>query len=156
MLLVLLVVSNLAWVAVLVLVVRRTQRPDEMPDGAEVFSAPRPAGVTGHPRRLISIEILNPLEVAGARGRVMGIAGSLAPGLVRRVVYDLTLKTLRQQLLANHVVADVRLHTLRPVPAGTAPIAVPRVAPNAPARPVIDLNVVDDVAPIDLSGPPPD
>ncbi|TAM81763.1 MAG: hypothetical protein EPN43_14090 [Jatrophihabitans sp.] len=63
-------------------------------------------------RRVITIEVLNPIDVAATRGRVAGIAGSLAPGLVTRVVHDQTVRTLRQELSGQGVVADVRLHTL--------------------------------------------
>jgi hypothetical protein len=82
-------------------------------------TAPGTATPTGT-RRLISIEILNPIELAGTRGRVLGAAGSLAPGIARRIVYDQVAKTLRTQLGERQVVADVRVHTLQPVRAAEA------------------------------------
>jgi hypothetical protein len=95
-------------------------------------------------RRLITVEILNALELAAGRGgRLAGLAGSLAPGLTRRVVYDQTVKALRRELGRMVVHADVRLHTLR---------AVPR--PAADATRVLDAVVVDEIAPLDL-GPDP-
>lgn len=109
--------------------------PDEAA-AAALDRSPRPAGAPAGTRRLISIEILNPIELAGTRHRLLGIAGSLAPGLTRRVVYDQVLRIIKQQLDEQHVVADVRLHTLRPAPApgGTPVDEVRRV----------DLGAVDE------------
>jgi len=139
-LVIVLVVTNLVTALVLVLRLRR------MPAGgdeAEVFEAPRPPGVRERDRRLITIEVLNPLELATARGgRIAGLAGSIAPGLTRRVVYDQVFKTLRRELDKMAVHADVRLHTLRPVP---------RSSPTRrPDDRVIDALLVDEVAPLDL------
>jgi hypothetical protein len=89
-------------------------------------TAPAVAAPAGT-RRLISIEILNPVELAGTRGRVLGVAGSLAPGLTRRIVYDQVAKILRSQLGERQVVADVRVHTLR---------TAARMEPVQPVRPV--------------------
>lgn len=119
-LVVLLVLTNLVTLGALGYFVLRPadparQRPDRAA-AAALDRSPRPPTAAGGTRRLISIEILNPIELAGTRGRILGIAGSLAPGLTRRIVYDRTLKILRTQLVDQHVVADVRIHTLRPVP----------------------------------------
>lgn len=96
--------------------------PDEAA-AAALDRSPRPTGAHADIRRLISIEILNPIELAGTRHRLLGLAGSLAPGLTRRVVYDQVLRIIKQQLDEQHVVADVRLHTLRPAPErGAAPV----------------------------------
>ncbi|WP_375481965.1 hypothetical protein [uncultured Jatrophihabitans sp.] len=81
---------------------------------AALDRTPRPPTVAGMTRRLISVEILNALELAGTRGRLASIAGSLAPGITRRIVYDQTLKILKEQLVAQQVRADVRLHVLKP------------------------------------------
>ena len=124
----------------------RRREPADGADGVDVFEAPRPAGVTGRDRRLITIEILNPIELATARaGRVAGLAGSLAPGLTRKLVYDQTLRTLRRELDEQNVLADVRVHTLRRV----------RGQPGQPpaGSGVIDAVVVDEVAPLDLREP---
>ena len=67
-------------------------------------------------RRLITIEILNPIELAGSRNRWAGVAGALAPGITHRLVHDLILKSLRRQLAEQRVVADVRLHVIEPAP----------------------------------------
>jgi hypothetical protein len=106
-----LIVTNLATLGALVwLHVRPAEQP--APDtelAASLGERRRPAGTT---RRIITIEILNPVELAGTRGRLAGIAGSLAPGIARRIVYDQAIRTLRHQLAQERVVADVRLHTV--------------------------------------------
>ena len=98
-----------------------------------------PAGPPGT-RRIISIEILNPIELAGQRNRVFGIAGSFLPELTRRLVHDQTARRLRTQLVEHHVVADVRVHTIptsRSGPAGRAG-PEPRTDP-APRADVLPL-----------------
>jgi hypothetical protein len=137
--LVVLIVTNAASLAALVFGLRRRGLEEEPADGAEVFVAPRPAGVTTRSRRLITIEVLNPIELVGSRGRVASLAGSLAPGIARRLVYDQVLKTLRRELADKQVVADVRLHQLRPLP---RPVAVPVET--------AEVEIVDEVSPIDL------
>jgi hypothetical protein len=87
-------------------------RPDE--PVARGIERQRPAASTSSVRRVITIEILNPIEVAGSRGWWAGIAGSLAPGLTNRVVYDQAIKLVRGQLSDHAVVADVRLHVYDP------------------------------------------
>lgn len=108
-------------VAALVLLVWRT--PSWLADralavdpsaAAALDRTPSPPS-SGTTRRLISIEILNAVELASTRGKLAGLAGSLAPGLTRRIVYDQTLKILREQLVDQQVRADVRLHVLRPL-----------------------------------------
>jgi hypothetical protein len=144
-LVIVLVLTNLATLVALYLQRRRSL--DEAAEGSEVFEAPRPPGVNGRNRRLITVEILNPIELATTRGgRVAGLAGTLAPGLTRRIVYDQTLKTLRRELDGKAVHADVRLHTLRPAPP----------QPSAPSadQSAIEAVVVDEVAPLDLSRSP--
>jgi hypothetical protein len=81
---------------------------------ARALADRRPGPSSTSVRRVITIEILNPIELAGSRGRWAGIAGSIAPGLINRVVYDQAIKLVRQQLAKHNVVADVRLHLLTP------------------------------------------
>jgi hypothetical protein len=115
-LVIVLVVTNLAALAALAYVAfGPPTQPAPDPAVARVLNAGLPITSTSATRRVISIEILNPLELAAAtRGRLAGIAGSIAPGLIRRVVYDQTVKQLRRQLGEEHVAADVRLHIVRP------------------------------------------
>lgn len=142
MLVLVLLVTNLATLTVLVL---RARRSTPVPAGvAEVFEAPRPPAVTGRERRLITIEVLNPLELASSRGgRIAGLAGSLAPNLTRRIVYQQVFKTLRSELDRMAVHADVRLQTLRSVPRSSTAVTTPQSN-------VIDATVGDEVAPLDL------
>jgi hypothetical protein len=116
-LLLVLVGTNLASLGVLAwYLLRPADQP--RPDGRLAHSLDagphRPAASSSSTRRVISIEILNPIELAGTRGRWAGIAGSLAPGLTNRVVYDQAIKLVRRQLSEHDVVADVRLHVLNP------------------------------------------
>ena len=115
----------------LALVVRWRLRPVDHPTPDPVVAASieamRPATSTSSTRRIITIEILNPIELAGTRGRLAGIAGSLAPGITRRIVYDQAIRNLRHQLVQERVVADVRLHTVSPAPEGARRGAAPVV-----------------------------
>jgi hypothetical protein len=142
--LVLLVATNLITLALLV---RWTPRDGTGGDTVEVFEAPRPAGMRGSDRRLITVELLNPMELAVARGgRIASLAGTVAPGWTRRLVYEQTLRILRRELHEQDVLADVRLHSVR---------AVPRRDVPSPRRPgVVEATVVDQVAPLDLGDPP--
>jgi hypothetical protein len=110
-----LIVTNLGALAALVWYLLR---PVEHPSPDETLAQSlsrhqRPATSTTGVRRVITIEILNAREVAGSRGRLASIAGSLAPGITERVVYDQAVKLVRRQLAGHRVVADVRLHVAR-------------------------------------------
>lgn len=138
-----LAVTNLATLAALVWLYRfidgpAADRPD--PLVAAALDATPPAGPTStsRTRRLISVEVLNPIELAGSRGRLAGLAGSIAPRLTRRVVNDQVVKILRQQLVEQQVVADVRLHTVHPVRPDAQPAGQPTV-------------YADEVAPVELA-----
>ena len=114
-------------------------RPDPQA-AAALDRAPHPPVPAGVTRRLITIEILNPIELAGTRGRLASLAGTVAPGLTRRVVYDQTLRIVREQLLEQQVHADVRVHTLRPAPDNLSAATVDEVR-------VIDLEDPNDPRP---------
>lgn len=124
-LVILLVLTNVATLVLVVLLARHRLAEHPPADDA--------TDVAGRTRRVITIEILNPIELAGVRGRMFGIAGSIVPHLTRRIVYDQTVRQLRDQLAAHHVVADVRIQVLSPEPHG-----VPGTAgtPLSPATPV--------------------
>jgi hypothetical protein len=113
-LVVLLVMTNVVTLGVLAWVLLRPpadQEPDEIVTAA-LESAPLPSGALDI-RRIITIEILNPIELAGSRSRMAGIAGSLIPAVTRRLVYDQALKQIRHDMREHNVIADVRLHTVR-------------------------------------------
>jgi len=98
---------------------------------------------------VITIEILNPIELAATRGRLVGMAGSLAPGLTRRIVYDQAVRNKKRQLAEEHVVADVRVHTLRPLPQA-APAAKVEPLPATTLEEPIPY-VVDEAVAVDLT-----
>jgi hypothetical protein len=114
-LVIVLIATNLATLGVLAwFALRPADHPG--PDDALARSLSRhsrPVVSTSSTRRVITIEILNPIELAGKRGRLAGLAGYLVPGLTHRVVYDQAIKLVRNQLAHHHVVADVRLHVVR-------------------------------------------
>jgi hypothetical protein len=125
-LLIVLIETNLVTVGVLAWF---TLRPDDHPSPDEFVTrsldAYRPASSSSSVRRVITIEILNPIELAGTRGRWAGLAGSLAPGLTNRVVYDQAIKLVRRQLRGHDVVADVRLHVFDPAAVERGPTISP-------------------------------
>jgi hypothetical protein len=113
-LVVLLIVTNLFTAGALAyFALRPAAHPTPDAPLARTLDRLPPTASSSASRRVISIEILNPIEVAATRGRLAGIAGSIAPGLIRRIVYDQTIKTMRRHLADEQVVADLRLHTLR-------------------------------------------
>jgi hypothetical protein len=104
----LLMVTNLVTLGVLAwYVLRPGERPRPDVEVARALS-------NGGPRRVITVEIRNPIELAGSRGWLARVAGSLAPGTTHRVVHDMVLKSLRRGLAEQQVDADVRLHVIEP------------------------------------------
>ena len=143
-LVIVLVVTNLATLGGLVwLHLRPQEHPAPDPLVAASLESTRPPTATSGLRRIITIEILNPIELAGTRGRLAGIAGSLAPGITRRIVYDQAIRNLRHQLIQERVVADVRLHQVRPA------TAAEQARPEHPT--VVE---VVEAAPPDVEPPP--
>ncbi|MFH5211126.1 hypothetical protein ACHIPZ_23375 [Antrihabitans sp. NCIMB 15449] len=59
--------------------------------------------------RRITIEILNPIELAATQSRFSGIAGAVAPDLLRKVVYDRAAAIVREQFVEQGVKADVKV-----------------------------------------------
>ncbi len=59
---------------------------------------------------LLSIEILNPMQVAAEKSWLAGALGTLTPNLVRRLVYERTQEVLQQEVLKHGLEAEVRLH----------------------------------------------
>ena len=140
-----LLVTNLLTAAALVYV-RLRPAPQPEPADEQVRAAlaalARQGPPSGRARQFVSVEILNPLELANTRGRLFGLAGSFAPGLTRRMVYDQTVKEMKRQLVAQHVIADVHVHNLRPVEQ-QAPVADDRADPRTLL--VEPANFVDEI-----------
>jgi hypothetical protein len=59
---------------------------------------------------LISIEVLNPLELAAKESRLAKTFGALTPDLVRREVYKQVYEHMCKELQDYGVIAEVRLH----------------------------------------------
>jgi hypothetical protein len=126
---------------------KRSRQIRSDPEAAAALDrTPAPPGPRGSTRRLISVEILNPVELAGTRSRWAGIAGALLPGLTRRIVYDQTLRILKQQLADQQVLADVRIHTLRPAPPATRVRSGTATSPGEPTA-----TFTDEIEQVDLA-----
>ena len=65
------------------------------------------------PRRILAVEILNPVELASAKVKAAGLLGAMRPSLVSKVVYDQAAKQVVDQLETQGVLADVRVHVAR-------------------------------------------
>ncbi len=63
-------------------------------------------------KMLLSIEILNPVQLAAQESRFADALGSVSPGLLRRIVHQRTAEILRGELVKYGVQAEVRLHGL--------------------------------------------
>ncbi len=61
---------------------------------------------------LISVEILNPIELAARESRFAGPLGAVVPGGIRRRVYERTAQILQDELLKSGVQSEVRTHGL--------------------------------------------
>jgi hypothetical protein len=152
-LVVILVVTNLVTLGVVgwLLLRRPAAEPDAVVTSA-LDGSPRPSGALGV-RRVITIEILNPIELAGSRGRVAGIAGSLVPNITKRVVYDQALRQIRRDLRSQNVIADVRLHTIRPVTRERQPTLLDARPEQAAPAPQGGVPVYfDEIRRLDLDG----
>ncbi|TXI82945.1 MAG: hypothetical protein E6Q40_11765 [Cupriavidus sp.] len=72
-------------------------------------SAPAVKGDSSGKPMLLTIEILNPVELARKESWFAGAFGALTPALLRRIVYAKTLVIMQEQLLQFDVKADVQL-----------------------------------------------
>jgi hypothetical protein len=61
-------------------------------------------------KRLLVVEILNPLELAAEKHRLAEVAGGLAPAAVRKMVYEVAAKITKEQLEKQGVHATVEIH----------------------------------------------
>lgn len=60
----------------------------------------------------VSIEILNPVELAAKESSFAGPLGNIAPGLLRKIVYQRAVAIIREDLLKHGVQAEVKIHGL--------------------------------------------
>jgi hypothetical protein len=61
-------------------------------------------------RRVIVIDVLNPIEVASQKVRVAKLLGAMAPETLRKIVVDEASKQVVEQLALEGVAATVRIH----------------------------------------------
>ncbi len=74
---------------------------------AAIHSAAIPAEEVSAGRPYVKIEVSNPLAVAEQEAAVGGVAGALAPTLVKKRVYQDLRKQLAQELQARGIAAQV-------------------------------------------------
>ncbi len=60
----------------------------------------------------MSLEILNPVELASKESSFAGPLGSIAPGLLRKIVYQRAAAIIREDLVKHGVQAEVKIHGL--------------------------------------------
>jgi hypothetical protein len=61
-------------------------------------------------RRVLVIEILNPIEVARSRSRASAVLAAMAPDKLRKLVVEQTAREMGEQMLAEGVETDIRVH----------------------------------------------
>lgn len=66
--------------------------------------------LSGGQTELISIQILNPMELAAQQSKLASALGNLTPSLIRRIVHNEAIKITRRELERHGAKAQVRLH----------------------------------------------
>jgi hypothetical protein len=64
-------------------------------------------------RRVLVVEILNPLDVALSRNKAAGVLAAMAPESVRRVVLEQASRELVTEMAEEGVEVEVRVHAAR-------------------------------------------
>ena len=78
------------------------------------LSAPRSAYAELPPEdKILSIRILNPLELASAQTKAATMLHRVRPALLSKMVYDQAAESLRERLAVEGVVAEVKVHAGR-------------------------------------------
>ena len=99
------------------LVVRRRARRLEAQVAALTPAAPLAPDLEANfgigKRRLLVIEILNPIELARSRSRASTLLAAMAPDRLRKVVIEQTAKEMREQMQLEGVEAEIRVHAAR-------------------------------------------
>ncbi len=68
------------------------------------------SSVVAGKKRLITVELLNPIDMAAAQNKYSGMAGAVAPELIRSIVYKKAAEALRDGLVEQGVEAEVIVH----------------------------------------------
>lgn len=71
------------------------------------------ASLGSRPRRVLVLEILNPVELATAQVKAAAVLGAVRPQLLTKIVYDQAAKQVVTQLEEQGVQADVTVHVVR-------------------------------------------
>lgn len=71
---------------------------------------PAPPALPVRERPYITVEVLNPIELATAQSRAGALVGSVRPQMVTKIVYDQVAKRLLEGLEEEGAVAEVRVH----------------------------------------------
>ena len=108
---------NIALLAVVLLLVRRIQQhsttlSEQVSETTQLVGAPHQLDTTfsSGKTRLITVEILNPLELAATQNRFAGMIGTFAPERIRRVVYERAAVAMTAQLIDEGLDVDAQVH----------------------------------------------
>lgn len=97
--------------------VRKRAKEIEAKANAASYAVVEPVSVAqelaGGRNRVIAIEILNPIELAASQVKFAGVVGGIAPGMIRKVVYDQAVALMREQFEKEGLKADVKIHVSR-------------------------------------------
>ena len=100
--------------------VRRMERQTadvEARVAALVPAPPLPASLAATfgsgPRRLIVVEILNPIELATSQVKAASLLSAVRPAMLTKIVYDQAVRQVVDQLGKQGVQADVQIHAGR-------------------------------------------
>lgn len=64
-------------------------------------------------RRVLVIDVLNPLEIALSRNRAAGVLAAMAPERLRRIVLDQAAKEMAEQMATEGLEVEVSVHAAR-------------------------------------------
>jgi len=73
----------------------------DAPDGRQLIEAPRPT--------LITVEILNPFELAARQNRLASSAAVVAPSLIKKEVIRQAVLRIKEELTRQGVIGEVRV-----------------------------------------------
>ena len=97
--------SGAAWLALLVLLLHLQRRLRAL-QARTCLAAALPQGTS---RPLITVEILNPFELAANRVAIAALGARLAPRMIERIVYQTTRDILRTEIAKHGVDARIRI-----------------------------------------------
>lgn len=86
-----------------------TRRAGELEERAHVVPPDISESLAANRKRVITVELLDPIGLATSRTPLAGPVGAVAPAAISKIVHDQTLKTLRDVLAEYGVEADVQL-----------------------------------------------